>query len=77
MTEDLRKHIEQLQHVNEELWQIEDEIRLCEKRKDFGDTFITLARSVYFTNDKRAALKAQINALLGSDVMEEKSYEEY
>ena len=60
--------------VNEALWQIEDEIRLCERDDDFGPRFIALARSVYRTNDRRAALKRQINERLGSQLIEEKSY---
>lgn len=66
-----------LQAVNEELWEIEDDIRDCERNDDFSDTFIQLARAVYVTNDKRAALKKEINLLLGSDIVEEKSYAEY
>ena len=53
---------------------IEDEIRLCERDEDFGPRFIALARSVYHTNDRRAALERRINELLRSDLMEEKSY---
>ncbi len=68
---------EQLYRVNSELWIIEDDIRLCEKNKDFGPRFIELARSVYVTNDRRAQLKYQVNVLLGSEVIEEKSYEPY
>jgi Flp pilus assembly protein TadD len=64
----------ELNEVNEALWQIEDEIRLCERCEEFGPQFVALARSVYHTNDRRAALKRQINELLRSDLMEEKSY---
>jgi hypothetical protein len=64
----------ELRAVNEALWEIEDEIRLCERDEDFGPRFIALARSVYGTNDRRAALKRRINELLRSDLMEEKSY---
>jgi hypothetical protein len=64
----------ELKEVNEALWRSEDEIRLCERDEDFGPRFIALARSVYRTNDRRAALKRQINELLGSKLMEEKSY---
>jgi tetratricopeptide (TPR) repeat protein len=67
----------QLRAVNEELWQIEDDIRLCERRQDFGPLFIELARSVYRTNDRRADLKRRINTLLGSSLIEEKSYASY
>ncbi|MEM7440240.1 MAG: DUF6165 family protein [Pseudomonadota bacterium] len=66
-----------LKTVNEELWVIEDDIRDCERAKDFGDTFVQLARAVYVTNDKRAALKKDINVALGSALVEEKSYADY
>lgn len=69
--------VSKLKKVNEDLWTIEDDIRICEKDQDFGDRFIELARSVYKQNDKRAALKKEINLLLGSDFVEEKSYEDY
>jgi hypothetical protein len=67
----------QLKAINETLWQIEDDIRECERRKDFGNAFTELARAVYHTNDKRAAVKRQINELLKSDILEEKSYAAY
>lgn len=66
-----------LQAVNAELWVIEDDIRDCERVKDFGPKFIELARSVYIQNDKRAALKKQINLLSGTRIIEEKSYTEF
>ncbi len=66
-----------LKKVNETLWAIEDDIRDCEAAQNFGHRFIELARAVYHTNDKRAAIKRQINLLLGSDIMEEKSYHSY
>ena len=66
-----------LKTVNEKLWEIEDAIRDCERAQDFGDRFIALARSVYQTNDERAALKARINEALGSAIREEKSYAPY
>ena len=66
-----------LRTVNTELWEIEDAIRLCEAAGDFGDRFIQLARSVYFTNDRRAALKRSLNVLLDSELIEEKSYQDY
>ena len=66
-----------LQAINQELWNIEDAIRDCERNGDFGETFVKLARAVYFTNDKRADLKKQINTLLGSTLVEEKSYAAY
>jgi uncharacterized coiled-coil DUF342 family protein len=68
---------ERLKAFNENLWDIEDEIRNCEAAKDFGPRFIELARSVYQTNDKRAAVKKQIDELFGSTITEEKSYANY
>lgn len=67
----------ELYDVNTRLWDIEDRIRELEKSKDFGDEFIETARSVYFTNDRRAELKRLINEQTGSDLREEKSYEDY
>lgn len=67
----------QLKAVNEELWVIEDDIRDQEAAQDFGPRFIELARAVYVTNDKRAALKKDINLALGSRFVEEKSYQDY
>jgi len=66
-----------LKSVNERLWDIEDAIRECERRQEFGPEFIELARSVYRQNDRRAALKRQINELLGSRLIEEKAYAAY
>jgi Flp pilus assembly protein TadD len=73
----LESLIAELKKVNETLWDIEDKIRECERQKDFGQTFIELARSVYHQNDLRSALKRQINDLLGSKIIEEKSYQAY
>jgi hypothetical protein len=63
--------------VNKELWDIEDDIRECERQKDFGDKFIQLARSVYISNDSRAKIKKEINLMTNSDIVEEKSYQSY
>ena len=71
---DLRK---QLKEVNEALWEIEDDIRDQEAAQDFGAKFIELARAVYVTNDKRAAIKKDVNLALGSRFVEEKSYQDY
>ncbi len=68
---------EKLKAVNAELWRIEDEIRVKERARDFGDEFIALARAVYVTNDRRAALKRDINLLSASELVEEKSYAGY
>ena len=73
-SEELRALTAELRTVNERLWQVEDEIRSCERNGDFGPRFIELARSVYQNNDRRAALKRRINQRLGSKIVEEKSY---
>ncbi|MEQ6886320.1 MULTISPECIES: DUF6165 family protein [Halomonadaceae] len=67
----------ELKAVNEKLWEIEDAIREEEAAGRFGERFIELARSVYFTNDERAALKKRVNLTLGSRFVEEKSYRDY
>jgi Family of unknown function (DUF6165) len=66
-----------LKAVNERIWELEDSIRDCERRADFGPDFVAVARSIYRTNDERAAVKRQINVALGSDLIEEKSYAAY
>ena len=63
--------------INSKLWVIEDDIRDCERKKQFDQKFIELARSVYFTNDKRSNIKLDINNKFGSELVEVKSYEEY
>ena len=67
----------ELRRINERLWEIEDDIRDCERNGDFGERFIELARAVYRTNDRRAAAKRSINELLGSELVEEKDYAAY
>ena len=67
----------QLKEINLTLWNIEDQIRIKEKNKEFDNIFIELARSVYFTNDKRSEIKKKINRLSNSEITEEKSYAEY
>ena len=69
--------VQSLYEVNFELWNIEDEIRLFEQSKNFGSEFIALARSVYIKNDLRAKIKKDINLKSGSNLIEEKSYQEY
>ena len=66
-----------LHAVNELLWDIEDKIRLKERAQAFDQEFIELARAVYFRNDERAAFKREINLKLGSQLVEEKSYQDY
>lgn len=73
-SERLAAPIARLRAVNEQLWVVEDDIRRCEAGSEFGHTFVELARSVYRLNDRRAAIKREINDLLGSELVEEKSY---
>lgn len=68
---------EDLYVINGDLWVIEDDIRDCENAKNFGEDFIRLARAVYITNDRRADVKKKINLLLGSTLIEEKSYADH
>ena len=73
----INKFIQELININSKLWKIEDDIRECERKKIFDQTFIDLARKVYFTNDERAKVKNDINKTFGSELIEVKSYEEY
>jgi phosphotransacetylase len=66
-----------LKSINEDLWEIEDDIRDKERAREFDDRFIELARSVYVTNDQRADAKKELNVYLGSEIVEEKSYQDY
>ena len=75
--EDINEFLLKLVNINSKLWDIEDDIRECERNKLFDQTFIDLARSVYFTNDERAKVKNDINKTFGSELVEVKSYEEY
>ncbi len=76
-TPELEKLTADLKESNERLWEIEDDIRQCERDKDFGDRFVELARAVYVNNDQRSRLKREINKLLGSRLIEEKFYAAY
>ena len=71
------KYMNELIKVNLELWKIEDDIRDCERNKQFDQKFIDLARAVYFTNDQRSQIKLDINNYFGSTIIEVKSYEKY
>ena len=75
--EEINNYLENLININSKLWNIEDDIRECERKKLFDQNFIDLARSVYFTNDERAKVKNDINETFGSELVEVKSYEEY
>ena len=74
---EFEKKVAALKIINSALWEVEDLIRDCERRNDFRERFIELARSVYKLNDKRAAAKRDINSMFGSDITEEKSYTSY
>ena len=74
---DIQEFLDALIKINSELWIIEDQIRDCERSKKFDEKFISLARSVYITNDKRSEIKLDINKKFGSEIVEVKSYEEY
>ena len=75
--EEINNYLENLININSKLWNIEDDIRECERKKLFDQSFIDLARSVYFTNDERAKVKNDINKTFGSELVEVKSYEKY
>ena len=75
--DELKNLFNSLKKINNNLWEIEDKIRICEKNNDFGEVFIKLARDVYFNNDKRAKIKFQINKKLKSNIMEIKQYTDY
>ena len=66
-----------LKEINEKLWKIENEKRLCEKNSDFNDKFVQLARDVYIVNDKRSKIKLEINKILNSNIKEVKQYTQY
>ena len=74
---DIQPYLDSLIDINTKLWVIEDDIRDCERNKIFDQKFIELARSVYFTNDKRSTVKLEINKKFGSKIIEVKSYEQY
>jgi hypothetical protein len=74
---DIRDPLNRLKTINEKLWDIEDRIRLKESEAAFDAEFIELARAVYICNDERAVIKRELNVLLGSELIEEKSYADY
>ena len=75
--ENLKNLFNSLKEINSKLWVIEDDKRMCEKNKDFGEKFIKTSRSIYFTNDKRARIKSEINKILGSNIREVKQHPDY
>ncbi len=76
-SDQIKPFLDSLIDINSKLWVIEDDIRDCERDKNFDQKFIDLARSVYFTNDKRSEIKLEINRKFGSKIVEVKSYEKY
>ena len=72
-----KKFMDELFEVNLQLWETEDSIRILENKKNFNDEFIQLARNVYYSNDKRFEIKSKINNFYGSEIVEEKDYEDY
>ena len=74
---EVKEYIEKLIEINSKLWLIEDDIRDCEKKKQFDQKFIDLARAIYITNDRRSEIKLEINKKFGSKLVEVKSYEKY
>jgi uncharacterized protein YukE len=73
----IRRLHDELKEINEALWEIEDDIRDKERVREFDERFIELARAVYFTNDRRSKVKKDLNLHLGSEIIEEKSYQDY
>ena len=73
----IKNLINSIKEVNIKLWDAEDKLRICEKNKDFGKSFIELAREIYFNNDKRSKIKSEINKILGSNIKEVKQYVKY
>ena len=69
--------IQQLKEINQDLWQIENDIRDQERLQNFGETFINLARAIYQKNERRSSIKKEINITYGSSLVEEKSYHQY
>ena len=77
LTDKIEDLFNEIKKVNLNLWKIEDKLRICEKKKDFGKDFIELARGVYFNNDKRSKIKSEMNKILGSNIKEVKQYVKY
>ena len=75
--ENLKNLFISLKEINSKLWVIEDDKRMCEKKKDFGENFIKLSRDIHFLNDNRAKIKLEINDYTGSKIKEIKEYTSY
>ena len=77
LTDKIKDLLKSIKEVNLNLWDVEDKLRICEKKKDFGENFIKSAREVYFNNDKRSKIKSEINKILMSNIKEVKEYVQY
>ena len=77
LTDQIKKLFISIKKINLILWNVEDKLRICEKNKDFSQTFINLARDVHLNNDKRAKIKCDINKILGPNIREVKQYVDY
>ena len=77
VTKKFKTLFKEIKKVNQNLWNIEDKLRICEKNEDFGQNFIKLARGVYINNDKRSKIKSKINEVSGSNIKEIKQYADY
>ena len=77
LNDEIKKLYGELKAINEKLWDIEDNKRMCEKNSDFGESFIKLSRDVHFLNDDRAKIKLEINNKTGSKIKEIKQYTNY
>jgi len=77
LTDKIKDLLKSIKEVNLNLWDVEDKLRIYEKKKDFGENFIKSAREVYFNNDKRSKIKSEINKILGSNIKEIKQYVNY
>ena len=73
----LKKLFNSLKEINNKLWNIENEKRLCEKNSDFGEVFIKTSRDIHFLNDERGKIKLEMNNLTGSKIKEIKEYTSY
>ena len=77
LTDKIKDLLKSIKEVNLNLWDVEDKLRICEKKKDFGENFIKSAREVYFNNDKRSKIKSEINKIFKSNITEIKKYANY
>ena len=73
----INEFFDSLKQINEKLWLIEDDKRMCEKKSDFGEKFVKLSRDVHFLNDERSKIKLEINIYTGSKIKEIKQYTNY